>query len=644
MPNNNKQNELIKNYLLLGNSYLERKKYKKALESFNKVIELDSNNKEAYYNKGYLYIALKKYEKALESFNKVIELDPNNKESYNAKGCVKIYLKKYKEALENFNKVIELDPRYVDSYYNRGRLYFTNFKEYEEALPDFNKVIILKPDYKEAYNSRGILYTKLEKYKEALQDYNKGIELAPDCEVFYFNRGSLYIELKRYEKALKDYNKVIEINPNNKEAYYNRGYLYIALEKYKEALENFNKAIEINKGYKRAYNSRGILYNILADNEITISEKLKYYINAINDFNSAKGENAKINKKITELKLIMNKNDYSEKEIKTLKNSKIDIEKIDYNIIFEELSKNKNLAKELSYYIGKILINELKEVLKKNQNDLNIFNNLKKMKCFYSAEILGEISNLIDKYPAYRENLIRTIQTDFLENLERNYSLFNKKEKNLDIDFVFMYKKINKRTLEAIIKKGIHKSKAEYFNDVFDPFYKKFYPKISELLSDIRFSCFSKKCNNLLLWAHYGDNHRGICLKYKLPKEMKKNIFLDEIIYSAVKLKKVKITKEDDNSYHEIITLEEKGLTIYDAFFRKHKDWQYEEEIRMVYINENEEELYTNIQLEAIYFGIECPNSDINTIKRLCEGIGLNIKFYKMEATENLELKEILMN
>ena len=641
MSNSNKQKELIDKYLLKGKFYLDNKEYEKALKNFNKVIEIDPNNKMAYNNKGYLYEELKNYKKALENFNKVIEIDPNAKETYNARGCINVYLKKYKEALEDYNREIKLNPDFIDVYYNRGRLYFTNLKNNDKALKDFNKVIQLDSNYKEVYNSRAILYTKLGKNKEALEDYNKGIELDPNCKVFYFNRGSLYIELNEYKKALEDFNKVIKIDSNNKEAYCNRGYLYTELKQYKKALENFTKAIEINKDYKRAYNSRGIFYNILADNEVPSLKQLEYYTKAIEDFKKAKGKNATINKKITELKLVANKNDYSEKEIKNLKDSKIYIEKIDYNLIFDEL-KNKNLEKELSYYIGKILINELKEVLKKNQIDLKIFENLKKMKCFYSAEILGKISNLLDQYPTHKMKIIEIIQTDFLENLKNNYSLFNKNEQ-LNIDSIFMYKSINKRTLEAIIKKGILKSKAEYFNDVFDPFYKKFYPKMSEILSNIRFSCFSNKNNNLLLWAHYGDNHRGICLKYKLPKEMEKNVFLDKIIYSGIKIKKIIPTKEDDSRQHETITLEEKGLTIYDAFLRKHKDWQYEEELRMIYINENDDELYTNIILEAIYFGIECPDNDINTVKELCKGIGLNIKFYKMEATEDLELKEKLI-
>ena len=31
----------------------------------------------------------------------------------------------------------------------------------------------------------------------------------------------------------------------------------------------------------------------------------------------------------------------------------------------------------------------------------------------------------------------------------------------------------------------------------------------------LRASCFSERNNSLLMWGHYADNHRGICIKFK---------------------------------------------------------------------------------------------------------------------------------
>ena len=36
----------------------------------------------------------------------------------------------------------------------------------------------------------------------------------------------------------------------------------------------------------------------------------------------------------------------------------------------------------------------------------------------------------------------------------------------------------------------------------------------SFLDENIRVACFSEKCNNMPMWAHYAKEHRGICFGY----------------------------------------------------------------------------------------------------------------------------------
>ena len=53
----------------------------------NHSITIDPYFKEAYYNKGFICYNLKQYDEAIESFNKVIEIDP---EFYAAFNCIVI--------------------------------------------------------------------------------------------------------------------------------------------------------------------------------------------------------------------------------------------------------------------------------------------------------------------------------------------------------------------------------------------------------------------------------------------------------------------------------------------------------------------------------------------------------------------------
>jgi tetratricopeptide (TPR) repeat protein len=71
-----------------------------------------------YSNKGLALMTIKKHEKAIDCFNKAIELNPNNLDAYNGKRCILKNLNKYEEALRKlknyqeaiqcYNKAIEL--------------------------------------------------------------------------------------------------------------------------------------------------------------------------------------------------------------------------------------------------------------------------------------------------------------------------------------------------------------------------------------------------------------------------------------------------------------------------------------------------------------------------------------------------------
>ena len=73
-----------------------------------------------------------KFDEAEAAFDKAIQYDKNNYEAYYLRGCVKINEKKYKDALADLERAIELKPDYADAYFNIGRVYFL-LKDEEKA-------------------------------------------------------------------------------------------------------------------------------------------------------------------------------------------------------------------------------------------------------------------------------------------------------------------------------------------------------------------------------------------------------------------------------------------------------------------------------------------------------------------------------
>lgn len=98
--------------------------------------------------------------------------------------------------------------------------------------------------------------------------------------------------------------------------------------------------------------------------------------------------------------------------------------------------------------------------------------------------------------------------------------------------------------------------------------------KSKSMQESIFITCFSERCDSMLMWSHYGDEHRGICVGYNLHELIKRyNCF--PLIYS----KKMPQMKELDIR---------KKNTLYESILTKNKDWEYETEWRIIDIDEND--------------------------------------------------------
>jgi len=96
--------ELLKS----GDKKLTARKYKEALEDFNKAVELDPYSADIYNYRGMTKYFLEDYQGALADFNKTIELQPDYAEAYNLRGVVKGELNDNKGACEDWEKSFEL--------------------------------------------------------------------------------------------------------------------------------------------------------------------------------------------------------------------------------------------------------------------------------------------------------------------------------------------------------------------------------------------------------------------------------------------------------------------------------------------------------------------------------------------------------
>lgn len=145
---------------------------------------------------------------------------------------------------------------------------------------------------------------------------------------------------------------------------------------------------------------------------------------------------------------------------------------------------------------------------------------------------------------------------------------------------------------------------------------------------------------NSLMWAHYADYHRGICIKYHFNSKTTNMITSNDKVVSY--FRDIKYSDEDMREYSN-----KDSISTYDAFFVKGKDWEYENELRYLYFDIKGTGKHKQIDIpnciEAVYFGLKCSQSDKDTIMKILKGKKLitydlkgnkavkDIEFYQME-------------
>ena len=77
------------------------------IEKFNKEIDLDPSG--AYYNRGIAYVELGPYERAIEDFDKAVELNPSDGWAYRGRGISYDFLGQHESAQKDYSKSCSLD-------------------------------------------------------------------------------------------------------------------------------------------------------------------------------------------------------------------------------------------------------------------------------------------------------------------------------------------------------------------------------------------------------------------------------------------------------------------------------------------------------------------------------------------------------
>lgn len=228
-------------YDRLGSKLYSKGNYTEALNYFNRSLDQNHSNVEAWVHKGETLKALRKLNASIDSYNqalkrdgkkvtawsgladvytirkdyanasaaaaKVTEFDSRNKASWLREGNLLQMQGLFDEAIPRYDEALKLDAKYRDAIYRKAlSLMALNNITSGEALLD--QVLALDPKYKYAYNAKGQSLEAQGKYDDALEDYDKAIQLDPKWSLALNNKMHVLLILKKQSDAMKIFMKI----------------------------------------------------------------------------------------------------------------------------------------------------------------------------------------------------------------------------------------------------------------------------------------------------------------------------------------------------------------------------------------------------------------------------------------------------
>jgi tetratricopeptide (TPR) repeat protein len=276
-----------------GRALYSEGEWKKALEVFDKVLELENDAPLVYMYRARCHIKRRNHDEAVKDFQRGLDADPENTiilsqrsiyrsknqdifgafddlekaieidpkgELYYQHGLLNLILEDENSAVKDFVKAVELNPKHMDAHKKLAEMRFDS-GEFEKAIGHYSFMVERPSTRKKGLYNRGICYLNLNNDIKALADLEAYLKEAPNS--FRANKFAAIAErgLKNYASAITYLTRCIELQPKSAKALVERARDKYSLKDYEGSLEDIDGAIEMNPADSEAWVVRHFIHD-----------------------------------------------------------------------------------------------------------------------------------------------------------------------------------------------------------------------------------------------------------------------------------------------------------------------------------------------------------------------------------------------
>ena len=120
--------------------------YQQQISMLEGIVAKEPNNRNAWVQLGHAYFDTDQAMKAIEAYDKVLELDGNDPNILTDQGVMFRRLGWFDKAITNFEKASGIAPNHLQSLYNLGIVYRYDLQDFPKAIEVWERFIRINPE------------------------------------------------------------------------------------------------------------------------------------------------------------------------------------------------------------------------------------------------------------------------------------------------------------------------------------------------------------------------------------------------------------------------------------------------------------------------------------------------------------------
>ncbi|RKP26306.1 hypothetical protein SYNPS1DRAFT_21908 [Syncephalis pseudoplumigaleata] len=278
-------------WIQLGTIADQMQEYDRAISCFESALRHNPYSVPALTKIGVLCKSRNQFQRAVEYFQRIINVDNNNGEIWGLLGHCYLLMDDLQKAYNAYQQALYLLPNANDAklWYGIGILY-DRYGSYEHAEEAFSVSLRIDPKYEKAgeiYFRLGIIYKQLQKYNISLDCFRYILPNPPpplsELDI-WFQIGNVHEQQKEYALAKEAFERVLAANPSHAKALQQLGWLYhqphrnptywcsigvlyYQINQYRDALDAYTRAIRLNPYISEVWYDLGTLYESCNSNQ-----------------------------------------------------------------------------------------------------------------------------------------------------------------------------------------------------------------------------------------------------------------------------------------------------------------------------------------------------------------------------------------